>query len=93
MASGGLVEGTALDGTQYEPEVYQPTGHVPTLTTGVVSSSRSSVPVMNAFLRGCQCELLSVSEVTSHTLQVSAFGMFQLFFVYEVNVWLAGAAG
>jgi hypothetical protein len=39
MASGGLVEGTALDGTQYEPEVYQPTGQVPTLTTGVVSSN------------------------------------------------------
>ena len=93
MASGGLVEGTALDGTQYEPEVYQPTGQVPTLTTGVVSSSRSNVPVMNAFLRGCQCELLSVSEVTSHTREVRAFGMFQLFFVYEVNVGVAGAAG
>ena len=93
MASGGLVEGRAGAGTQYEPEVYQPSGQVPTLTTGVVSSSRSSVPVMNELLRGCQCELLRVSEVTSHTLQVGAFGMFQLLFAYEVNVWLPGAAG
>ena len=47
MASGGLVEGTALDGTQYEPEVYQPTGQVPTLTTGVVSSNSRNAPVIN----------------------------------------------
>jgi hypothetical protein len=93
MASGGLVEGTALNGMQYAPEVYQPTGQVPTLTTGVVSSSRSSVPVMNELLRGCQCELLSVSEVTSHTLQVRSLGMFQLFSAYEVNIGVAGAAG
>ena len=93
MASGGLVEGTALDGTQYEPEVYQPAGQVPTLTTGVVSSSRSSVPVMNELLRGCQCELLSVSEVTSHTREVRLLCMFQLFFVYVVDIGVAGAAG
>ena len=93
MASVGLVEGRAGAGTQYEPDVYQPSGQVPTLTTGVVSSSRSSVPVMNELLRGCQCELLSVSEVTSHTREVRALCMFQLFFVYEVNVWLPGAAG
>jgi hypothetical protein len=93
MASGGLVEGVARDGTQYEPEVYQPSGQVPTLITGVVSSSRSSVPVMNELLRGCQCELLSVSEVTSHTLQVRALCALQLLFVYEVNVGVAGAAG
>jgi len=93
MASGGLVEGRAGAGMQYEPEVYQPTGQVPTLTTGVVSSNRSSVPVMNEFLRGCRCELLSVSEVTSHTREVRALCVFQLFFVYEVNVGVAGAAG
>ena len=93
MASGGLVEGTALDGMQYESEVYQPTGQVPTLITGVVSSSRSSVPVMNAFLRGCQCELLSVSEVTSHTREVRSLCVLQLLFAYEVNVGVAGAAG
>ena len=93
MASGGLVEGCVRAGMQYAPEVYQPTGQVPTLTTGVVSSSRSSVPVMNELLRGCQCELLSVSEVTSHTREVRALCMFQLLFVYEVNVGVPGAAG
>lgn len=93
MASGGLVEGRAGAGMQYEPEVYQPTGQVPTLTTGVASSSSSSVPVMNELLRGCRCELLSVSEVTSHTREVRALCVLQLLFAYEVNVWLAGAAG
>ena len=93
MASRLFVEGVARDGTQYEPDVYQPTGQVPTLTTGVVSSNSRNAPVMNAFLRGCQCELLSVSEVTSHTLQVRALCVLQLLFVYEVNVGVAGAAG